>query len=270
MVKKYFSLSIFKLLLFSITFQFYIPLTYQTIISQNTIFNGDATTYGGSVYGGSCGFKKIWSNPQQNSIIQFNYGLAINSKQYNNSLSCGQCINIQYNNHNKQTTSINTIVTDICPECKFGDLDLFTETYKTLINEDPGRTPITWSFIECPENIVSNNLQLRIDEINYYWLSIQPENFKCGISNIFIFQHNQWIEMNRDDSKMVGLFFIYNKKIEIPFKFKIINIYFEEIITDLYYEIKNLFILNNQFLCNKKQKLTEISVYHNSEIICDS
>jgi expansin (peptidoglycan-binding protein) len=236
----------YQLLLISL-FSLFINLSYQFN------YQGTATVYGGQIYGGSCGFKSIWANKNMN----FNYGVAINSKQYNNSLSCGKCVNIEYNNRN-----INAIVTDICPECQFGDLDLFTQTYNTLIQEDPGRKNIKWNFIDCPNDIVSNNLQLRIDEINYYWLSIQPENFKCGISKIFIKQNNKWLELTRNDNIMTGLYFIYNTKVNIPFQLKIINEYNEEIISDEYYEIKNLFILNNQFSCINNHK--EVSINQNN------
>ena len=216
-------------------------LNYNIRISYQINYYGDITTYGGKINGGSCGFKSLWTNKNMN----FKYGLAINSQQYNNSLTCGKCINIQYNNRN-----INTIVTDICPECKYGDLDLFTDSYNTLIQESPGRKQATWNFIDCPNDIINDFIQLRVDEINYYWLSIQPENFKCGIISIYIYQNNNWIQMNRQDSIMMGLYFIYNKKIEIPFKFKIISEFNEEIITEEYSQIINLFKLNNQFKCN--------------------
>jgi expansin (peptidoglycan-binding protein) len=240
-----------QLFLLILIFNLYIKFSHQN--NYNIKYQGDITTYGGQVNGGSCGFKSIWSNMNMN----FKYGLAINAKQYNNSLSCGKCINIQYNNRN-----INAMVTDICPECKFGDLDLFTETYNTIIQDQPDRKFTTWNFIECPNNFVDNNIQLRVDEINYYWLSIQPENFKCGISSISIYQNNNWIEMSRQDSIMMGLYFIYNHKIEIPFKFKIKNEFNEEIITEEYSQIINLFKLNKQFYCNNidNSKYNEIVI----------
>jgi expansin (peptidoglycan-binding protein) len=120
----------YQLLLISL-FSLFINLSHQFN------YQGIATVYGGQIYGGSCGFKSIWTNKNMN----FNYGVAINAKQYNNSLSCGKCVNIEYNNRN-----INAIVTDICPECQFGDLDLFTQTYNTLIQEEPGRKNIKWNL----------------------------------------------------------------------------------------------------------------------------
>lgn len=213
-------------------------------------YNGDATAYGGKIYGGSCGFK--------NNYNQFIYGCAINKAQYNNSLTCGTCINIKYNNNN-----IVAVVTDICPECKYGDIDLFEDGYKQLINSKSyGREKIKWEFINCPSEILNNkkitngNIQLIIDEINYYWLSIRPENIKCQLSKMYILQNNNWILMDRNDNIMMGLYFIYNKKVEIPFKIKLINKYDEEIITDWYYNIVNIININKQFNC-KLNNLSE-------------
>jgi expansin (peptidoglycan-binding protein) len=217
-------------------FNYLIQLSYQ--IS----YQGDATTYGGSRIGGSCGFTNAGMN-----IPKYPYGVAINSNQYNNSLSCGSCINIQYNNKN-----LDVIVTDICPKCAFGDLDLFQESYQKLISNNPSREKIQWEFINCPNTIISDNIQLVINEINYYWVSIQPINIKCEIYQIFILQNDIWVLMERDDSKMMGLFFIYNQKLLLPFKFKLINQYLEEIITPSYNSLENLYILDTQFKCLKE------------------
>ena len=214
-------------------FNYLIHLSYQTS------YQGYATMYGGSRIGGSCGFKNI--NPP------YPYGVAINSHQYNNSLSCGSCINVQYNDKN-----LDVIVTDICPECAFGDLDLFQESYQALISNSPSREKIQWEFINCPNNIISDHVQLSINEINYYWVSIQPINFKCEIFEMYILQNNIWVLMERDDLKMMGLFFIYNQKLSLPFKFKIINKYLEEIITPSYNSLENLYTLDTQFKCLKE------------------
>jgi expansin (peptidoglycan-binding protein) len=217
-------------------FNYLIQLSYQ--IS----YQGDATAYGGSQIGRSCGFTNAGMN-----ISKYPYEVAINSHQYNNSLSCGSCINIQYNNKN-----LDVIVTDICPECAFGDLDLFQASYQKLISNNPSREKIQWDFINCPNTIISDNIQLVINEINYYCVSIQPINIKCKIYQIFILQNDIWVLMERDDSKMMGLFFIYNQKLLLPFKFKLINQYLEEIITPLYNSLENLYILDTQFKCLKE------------------
>jgi hypothetical protein len=51
-------------------------------------------------------------------IPKYPYGVAINSHQYNNSLSCGSCINIQYNTDtgNGNTKLNHKILCVICNE----------------------------------------------------------------------------------------------------------------------------------------------------------
>lgn len=228
---------IYQIYLLIYLFNYFFNLSY-----QETIYQGYATMYGGSRSGGSCGFKNNgYNNPN------YPYGVAINAHQYNNSLSCGSCINIQYNNKN-----LDVIITDICPECSFGDLDLFQESYNNLISNNPSREKIQWSFIDCPNTIISENIQLIVSEINYYWVSIQPINLKCKISEIYILQNDNWILMERDDLTMKGLFFIYNKHLSVPFKFKLINKYNEAIITPTYNSLESIYILNSQFNCNSQ------------------
>jgi hypothetical protein len=77
------------------------------IFAKSNIHRGKITMYGGNTNGGSCGFKRLnLENLLENSNINL-HGVAINNNQYNNSLSCGQCIEIlnynilpnnQYNN----------------------------------------------------------------------------------------------------------------------------------------------------------------------------
>ena len=70
-----------KLLISLFIFQVFIKITHQTILYQNQMFNGVATTYGGVINGGSCGFKKIWSNTNRNSQLDFSLGVCSNIPQ---------------------------------------------------------------------------------------------------------------------------------------------------------------------------------------------
>ena len=207
---------------------------------QNNInkFYGDATAYGGSNIGGYCGFKEksfLYSNKLQ---------VALNSVQWNNSLNCGRCVNIRYNNN----PPIKAVISDKCTECKYGDLDLFLEAYSKIINKDPGREKIQWNFVSC-EEFVNGNIKFRIDYINQYWLSINPENFLCGIANIEISFGNNWITLDRNDNSMNGLYFNYNGYVNLPFQLKITSINHETLITQKYYKIDHILSTNFQFKC---------------------
>lgn len=214
----------------------YSTIDYSTI---EYTYNGDATAFGGG-YSGYCGFKeksftKLYSNKIQ---------VALNSEQWNNSLNCGRCVEIQYKNN----TPIIALISDKCPECKYGDLDLFEESYKLLINDNPGREKIKWNFVNC-DKFINGDIKLRIDYLNQYWLSIEPENFLCGISSIEILFDSEWINLDRNDKYMSGLYFNYNGYVKMPFKLRLTSMYNEKLITQTYHSIENILFTNFQFTC---------------------
>jgi expansin (peptidoglycan-binding protein) len=214
---------------------------------QQPIFTGDGTIYGGVINSGFCNLRDTSFN------YNGNLGVALNLPQFNNSLNCGSCVSIQYNNREP----VIAIVTDLCPECKFGDLDMFTETYKTVIDEDPGRKIISWKFINCPNNYLSNpTIQLRIDQINQYWLNLVPSNFKCSIANIEINFSNGWQNLQRNDNIMTGLNFNWNSYVSVPFQLRLTSSKNDVIITDKYYKLENLLETDQQFKCNKANTIS--------------
>ncbi len=216
-------------------------------------FSGDATSYGGSI-GGFCGFKEVSK-----------MHVALNSEQWGNqSLNCGRCVSISY----KDSPSVIAMVTDKCPECRYGDLDLYTDLYDKIIKKPYGREKIKWDFANCPNSVVSDNIKLRIDNINQYWLSISPISMKCGIIKMEILFDTEWIEMDRNDddeqrsaldypsgkstnkkNKMNGLFFIYHNFVQIPFQLKLTSMYNDIIITPKYNKIENILFTYQQFKC---------------------
>ncbi len=216
---------------------FIIVLTLKQVISYE--YNGFATTYGGNTDSGACGFRNSSFIPHGNMEV------AINAEQWENALGCGRCALVKY----KDYEPVKVVITDICPECKLGDLDMFTETWNNIIKENPGRKRIEWDFTDC-DGFIDNTIKLRLYEKNEHWFNIHPEHFKCGIKNIeIVFDDKNWINMERDDSKMVGLYFNY-KQLKYPYKFKITSIYDEEIITDNYYSMEDILDTKKQFNCN--------------------
>jgi len=224
--------------------------------SIDYMYHGDATAFGGTNNGGMCGFKES-SFSTSNYINKIE--VALNYQQWNNSLNCGRCVEIKYNN-----TTINALISNQCPECKYGDLDLFEESYSKLIKELPGRKKIEWNYIPCYD-FVTGNINLRVDHVNRYWLSINPENFLCGIHSIEILflnipnsqqlapagvsEPSEWIQLERNDQIMNGLYFNYNGFVHVPFQLRITSINNEQKITQPYNDITNNLETNFQFKC---------------------
>lgn len=214
------------------------------------------TSYGASEENQFCGFKSASWN--YNNLMT----AAINIHMIDNSLSCGLCANVKYKE------KIETVLVDnMCPECKFGDLDLSNQAWKKLTgNSNYGREKITWEFVSCDkfikkENSEQGGLVLKPHHINYWWLAMTPSNMKCGVSNMFIsFKgKSDWIQMERNNNAMNGLYFIYHNHIQGEFKFKVLSKYGEEIETDWYKEIKEVFYIGKQFKCEEMEDCGEYS-----------
>lgn len=230
-----------KLNIKSIIYLLILNLIYNLSYACSNIelsYIGDATAFGGNSNSGFCGFKEnsfLYSNKLQ---------VALNEPQWNNSLNCGRCVSIQYENR----PPLIALISDKCQECKYGDLDLFEESYRSLISNNYGREKIKWEFTKC-NNFVNGNIKLRIDYINRYWLSINPENFLCGFSNIEISFGSEWIELDRNDNVMNGLYFNYNGYVQTPFKLRLTSKYNEKLITQSYNDILNILQTDLQFTC---------------------
>jgi hypothetical protein len=213
-------------------------LCYKQI--QSYQFSGDATAYGGSI-GGFCGFKDV--SPMH---------VALNAQNWNNSLDCGRCVSISY----KDSPPVTAMITDICLECKSGDLDLYTDLYIGLIKQSPGREKIKWDFVNCPNSIIEEHIKLSIHSINYYWLAITPINLKCGMAKMEIMFDSEWIEMDRNDdntnkkNKMNGLYFIYHNFVKTPFQLRLTSMAGDIITTPKYDKLEDILITNQQFKCD--------------------
>uniref|UniRef100_A0A060TEI0 ARAD1D07700p n=1 Tax=Blastobotrys adeninivorans TaxID=409370 RepID=A0A060TEI0_BLAAD len=97
-------------------------------------FSGDATYYTPGL--GACG----WENSESDKIVALNvaqFGASSNGNE-----NCGKKIRVQYNDK-----EVEVEVTDKCPGCKHGDLDLSPAAFDELADESEGRIQVTWSFV---------------------------------------------------------------------------------------------------------------------------
>lgn len=100
-------------------------------------FEGEATYYTPGL--GACG----WTNSDSDFIA------ALNVDQFNSfgSMSngnpvCGKMVEISYNGG----TPIQVEITDKCPGCAYGDLDLSPAAFSALADQSLGRIDISWQF----------------------------------------------------------------------------------------------------------------------------
>jgi hypothetical protein len=235
---------------------------YNNVVSAQ--YSGDMTSYGASEENQFCGFKSLSWN--YNNLMT----AAINMPMIDNSLTCGMCATIKYKDK-KETV----IIDNLCPECKYGDLDLSNQAWQKITgNSNYGREKMTWEFSNCDNflRLEEKGLILKPHHINYWWLSITPSNMKCGINNMFIKIKNNnkesdWVQMKRNNNIMNGLYFIYHNHVNGEFRFKILSKFDEVMETEWYSEIKEIFYIKKQFECKEAHDCGDYSLANNVQLV---
>ncbi|DAZ95195.1 TPA: hypothetical protein N0F65_013040 [Lagenidium giganteum] len=214
-------------------------------VTAQESYSGDGTTYGGNALGGTCGFTRKWPAWTSKSM-----GLtaALNSEQWIDSMNCGRCARVQHGNNDPVIVQI----VDKCPECKHGDLDFAPEAYAAIMKSGADRKPITWSFVDCPDEFVTGNLEFVLKPgSNEYWTAFQPQNFKNGIARVEIKNIgggcDDWEPLARTEDVVVGFYFLYQKGVHGEFKLRATSVTGEVIETPLYNGINTAMTCDHQF-----------------------
>ena len=104
---------------------------------------------------------------------------AMNRVQYNNSNTCGTCVEITRLNSNKKVV---VKILDQCPECPFGDIDLSPEVFSKLGTLKEGRIPISWRYVPCPS---TPKISIRYKSgSSRYWTAIQVINHRNQVKKV--------------------------------------------------------------------------------------
>jgi expansin len=69
---------------------------------------------------------------------------ALNKPQYQKSW-CGKCVRVK-----GPKGEVTVRITDLCPSCKMGDLDLSEQAFQQIADPVAGRVAITWELVTCP------------------------------------------------------------------------------------------------------------------------
>ncbi len=150
-------------------------------------FKGEGTYYGsGNDFTGNCAIK----SPLPPKTFDGRLSVAINSPQYEG--ACGACIQITGNGEgsgaNPIIGPINAYISDRCPECKFGDVDLG-------MNGD-GRWKIEWKLVPCTP---SPKTQILWEGSNEYYWKFQPRGFKSPVEKVYIGPQKKKLERTQDN-----------------------------------------------------------------------
>ncbi len=128
---------------------------------------GEATYYAADG-SGNCSFE---ASPDDLMVA------AMNEADYDGSAVCGQCVAVD-----GPAGSVTVRITDRCPGCAAGDLDLSREAFARVAALSAGRVPITWRAVPCD---VSGPLRYRWkDGSNPFWVAVQIRNHRHGIARV--------------------------------------------------------------------------------------
>ena len=159
---------------------------FSIVFAQNPIagpFEGDGTYYGaGGSIGGSCSLDRT-NSLNLASALNINT-VAMNAPQYDGSEACGMCVMYRGTNPSCNTCGLTpilsawqyAIVTNECPECKFGDLD-------QALNGD-GRFTIEWYEIQC--NVGDSFFHYALQGSNPNYIKIQVSNTRYGVQAVSV------------------------------------------------------------------------------------
>ncbi|RHY50305.1 hypothetical protein DYB30_000622 [Aphanomyces astaci] len=170
-------------------------------------FSGDATAYSDKWQGGNCGFSSVGGDGQS-------YFAALNAPQWGNKMQCGRCARVAcVSPACASRPAIIVAITDQCPECKTGDLDLSIQSFKALTGHDPARYKIDWQFVECPVEFVKGSLEFDVKEgSNAFWWALQPRNFAQPIRSVELkAQGRDWVTLVDPTTNGIDAFFFLDQ-----------------------------------------------------------
>lgn len=156
-------------------------------VSADDVFTGNATTYGLTTpIGGSCSARLAPYGLNESLFVAMNYD------QYAESASCSRCLSIT-----GASGTITAYVADLCYECGYGNLDLNTALWYTVIGGDPRIEAISWYFTPCPDEQEKFCWK---EGSNPQWFALQVPNSRDGIKAM---------EINGEEASVIGVTSFY-------------------------------------------------------------
>lgn len=182
---------------------------------KGTVHTGDGTFYGGG-YEGGCAML--------DPVSRDYWIVAMNLADYNDAQLAGAYIEVT-----GELGTINMLVTDLLPEGKKGDLDLYTDAFPLIAPAEKGRVPVSWKIIplDSAENApVSYKYKEGTTE---YWCGIQVRNHRYPITKLeYLDENGEFIEIKRRPYN----YFESDGMGKDPFTFRITDIYGQVIIDE--------------------------------------
>lgn len=148
------------------------------------VHHGEGTFYGATGEG-NCSFD---ASPDDLMVA------AMNHVDYAGSAACGEAIVVT---GPKGTVTVR--ITDQCPECAEGDIDLSAQAFARIADPAAGRVAISWQLVAAD---IQTPVQYRYKEgSSRYWTAIQVRNHRLPITQLDILPagSSNWIRVERTD-----------------------------------------------------------------------
>lgn len=189
------------------------PIDESAILEpKGTIHTGEGTFYGGGYVGGCAMLDPVDKDKY--------WIVAMNIVDYNNAQLAGAFIEVT-----GERGTIKMLVTDLLPEGKKGDLDLYVDAFPLIADPVDGRVPVSWKIIPLEtDDPVSYRFKEGSTE---FWCGVQVRNHKYPVAKLeYLNENNEWIELPRRN-------YNYFESMEMgagPFDFRITDIYGDVIV----------------------------------------
>ncbi len=182
---------------------------------KGTVHSGDGTFYGGGYVGGCAMLDPVSTDY---------WIVAMNLEDYNEGQLAGAYLEVT-----GELGTINMLVTDLLPEGKKGDLDLYVDAFPLIAPAEKGRVPVTWKIVplDSAENApVSYKYK---EGTTQFWCGVQVRNHRYPITKLeYLDKNGEFQEIKRRRYN----YFESDKMGAGPFTFRITDIYGQVVIDE--------------------------------------
>jgi expansin len=115
---------------------------------------------------------------------------AINTRDFRRSAACGQYVRVT-----RGARSVVVQITNRCPDCGRGGLELSPAAFRRIGDLGERKVPVTWRVIAPPR---AGPISFRFDGgSDRYWMAIQVRNHRTPIARLDVFRSNRWVPLRR-------------------------------------------------------------------------
>ena len=182
---------------------------------KGTIHTGDGTYYGGGYVGGCAMLDPVSTDY---------WIVAMNLADYNDAQLAGAYLEVT-----GELGTINMLVTDLLPEGKKGDLDLYVDAFPLIAPKEKGRVPVSWKIIPLDTAENAPVCYKWKEGTTEFWCGVQVRNHRYPITKLeYLNKNGEFVEIKRRP-------YNYFESMEMgkgPFTFRITDIYGQVIIDE--------------------------------------